>query len=129
MDESEPADIPANGEQALLAAVAEAEFVGRRGRDALLGLDILSADRGWELLLPLYIERQTGRAASLDRLCGLLPTTMVLRWISILSEKELVAWMPGSPPAEIALTAEGTAVLERYLRSQLALATAIAALR
>jgi hypothetical protein len=62
----------------------------RRSRGTVFGLDIF-AEPAWDMMLDVFIAHSEGRRVSVSSLCigSAVPATTALRWISILTEREI----------------------------------------
>ena len=107
-----------------LAAVAQAEYAGRRRRDGLFPSGIF-AEPAWDMLLDLYIQEHVKRPVSIHSLCiaAAVPPTTALRWIGRLVDCGLMTREPSQRDnrvVHVALTATGRSEMVQYLRSRLA---------
>lgn len=106
-----------------LAAIAQAEYTGRRRRNGLFRRSLF-AEPAWDMLLDLYVQRHHGRQVSVHNLCvaAAVPQTTALRWIGKLEANLLIERSPcphDNRVVHIALSAEALALMEDYLRGQL----------
>jgi len=111
-----------------LAAIAQAEYIGRRRRNTLFRKSLF-AEPAWDMLLDLYVQRHHGRQVSVHNLCvaAAVPQTTALRWIGKLEASLLIERSPcpyDNRVVHIALSAEALALMEDYLRGQLSHAAA-----
>ena len=117
------ADAPQSVDPALLAAIAKAEYGGRRRRDALFGRPLF-AEPAWDMLLDLYVQRHRNKAVSIHSLCiaAAVPQTTAFRWIGKLERSGLATRSPCTHDARVIhvqLSEEGIGIMERYLHGQL----------
>ncbi|SEH12539.1 DNA-binding transcriptional regulator, MarR family [Sphingopyxis sp. YR583] len=106
-----------------LAAVAQAEYASRRRRNGLFRRSLF-AEPAWDMLLDLYIQRHHGRPVSIHSLCvaAAVPQTTALRWIGKLETSKMIVRRPcqsDNRVVHVALSEEGLALMEEYLRGQL----------
>lgn len=78
------------GGDALMAAARE-EVRRRSDRRLVLGPDLFS-DPAWDMLLDLFLARDTGQRVAVSSLCVAsgIPTTTALRWIRLLEAQGLL---------------------------------------
>lgn len=110
-------------EIARLAAVAKAEYTSRRRRERLFHAHVF-AEPAWDMLLDLYIQRHKARPVSIHSLCiaAAVPPTTALRWIGKLDAAGLVGRQRcphDNRVIHMALSDEGLAIMENYLRGQI----------
>lgn len=103
-----------------LVHLAQQEYASRRSRELCFAANIF-AEPAWDMLLDLYVQRHRGRAVSIHSLCiaAAVPATTALRWIRKLDQCGLVARARSAHDnrvIHVALTANGLAAMERYLR-------------
>ena len=110
-------------ERPALGALARAEYVHRRRREAIFQAEIF-AEPAWDMLLDLYVQDHLGRMVSIHSLCiaAAVPPTTALRWIGKLVADGLVQRrksLDDHRVVHVALTDEGRTVMEHYLRYRL----------
>jgi hypothetical protein len=106
-----------------LAAIAQAEYAGRRRRNGLFRKPLF-AEPAWDILLDLYIQRHHRRPVTVHNLCvaAAVPHTTALRWIGKLETSLLIERSPcrhDHRVVHVTLSAEALALMEQYLRGHL----------
>jgi hypothetical protein len=110
-------------EASRLVAIAQEDYANRRRRDRIFRAGVF-AEPAWDMLLDLYVQKHFGRAVSIHSLCiaAAVPPTTALRWIAKLVDRGLVLRIPSrrdNRVVHVALTADGRAEMEQYLRGRL----------
>jgi DNA-binding MarR family transcriptional regulator len=117
-------------EAMLLAAVARAEYSGRRRCERIFDEHIF-AEPAWDMLLNLYIQGQQAQPVSIRalRIAAAVPQTTAVRWIRRLDSLKYIKRSPSPDDnrvIHVTLSDRGQKLIERYLREQLGDVEAIA---
>lgn len=105
-----------------LARFADEIFLMRQARNRHLPGDLLG-EPVWDILLSLYRKNSSARFGDLCRWSG-VPEATAQRWVVVLEQRGLLArpHTTDMQNAEISLTRDGRAVLERSLEAMLLVA-------
>lgn len=96
-------------------------YEARRARARFLSLSLLG-EPVWDMLLALYCFAALGRRMSVSslRFASGVPQTTALRWVGIMEERDLVERSKDDHDRRktyLALSDQGKAIMQRYLRS------------